>query len=582
VEEYLGRIKKLGSNDVVNGSTFNAVIEQLQHNIDLLYRSQASSVQNWNISELLFGNLLDYDQTGEKRFVNGGKLDSVEKILAFKSTVGAVSFEETSIMDNDAWLRFEVPPAISSNIQLIRNIVVPEALRHQSILLGFKIYATASNTAVIGERYEIYVNGEYSGTGETGITSINGKDSPKTIYGVYQLNGSESNLEVALVRSVTNGVTPSNYVVRVQNVLATLHSLSVSSFTLNYPTSGSSFIGMGADINSFYDFENNSIRVIPSFLITNEHLAGNSSLTVNITSMMPPVQSTYYIGLAGTGDQTGSNSSNMMSAATFFALPSFSTNQVNIYLNNDAYSDFMFDKASYVIAISSNADNVSVANVTAKNGANVIFNVTPSVSNSNLSLTNISVSEKALLKINSLGAKNVLLNNKSLSVDESGYVKFDVGTFSAPISSAVFSVNNGSVVDVTLANTALTNSSTTQGFGLSTGPLQVKNNSVVSLISKNSSLSYHIGVGDTSPSVDISNSSTLNISGFNMITTSSAVHSIAATKHSDIEILSPLQTISGATAFTSYTAKYYSSLGTVSDLSSLSGNVVSSVVYQIT
>ena len=66
MEEYINRVRKLGPNDVVNGETFNTVIQQLQHNVDLLYRSQASSVQNWNISEILFGNMMDYDQIGQK------------------------------------------------------------------------------------------------------------------------------------------------------------------------------------------------------------------------------------------------------------------------------------------------------------------------------------------------------------------------------------------------------------------------------------------------------------------------------------------------------------------------------------
>jgi hypothetical protein len=113
MQEYINKIRKLSHNDSLNNDVFNSTIEQLEHNIQLLYRSKASSTYNWNISELVFGNLMDYDQVGEKRYINGGLINSLEKVLTFSSTVGSVTFEEIQVLDNKYWLRWDIPSNIT-------------------------------------------------------------------------------------------------------------------------------------------------------------------------------------------------------------------------------------------------------------------------------------------------------------------------------------------------------------------------------------------------------------------------------------------------------------------------------------
>jgi len=418
MQDYINRIKKLGPDDYVNGETFNAVIQQLQANVDLLYRSQASSTQNWNISELVFGNLMDYDQTGQKRFTNGGKLDSLEKTLTFDGSVGDTAFEETTILNNDYWLRWNVPSGIKDNIILTRNIAVSEALRHQNILIAIKLAGFVGNDVKSNERYDIYVNGVYSGTGETGTTTIDGVVEAKTIYGVYSLTGTESNLQVELVRASTNGNTPSNYTVRVSNMYVGLHTLGNSSFEMNYPLSGSAFVGAGADIESFYDFENNAVRPIPAFLINSSKLFGDGSITVNITSQERPVQDEFWIGVTGTGDQTGSDITNVMLAEDFFTTSYFTTNPIAVHLTDlnptEQYPAMTFDKGNYQVFVSGNISNMNIESIKVADNSNVEMLVDTYAVGTTLQVDSITVNEKSRLAI---GMDPAAVNNDLNMID---------------------------------------------------------------------------------------------------------------------------------------------------------------------
>ena len=121
LREYISRVKRLGPNDLINGDTFNGVLDELQHNIDILYNQQKSSHVTWNVSDLVFGNLKDFDSTGQQRFVNGGLYDSIEKILPFESTVGTLHFEEIELLNQQSFMRWEVPEGITSNVRKSRR-----------------------------------------------------------------------------------------------------------------------------------------------------------------------------------------------------------------------------------------------------------------------------------------------------------------------------------------------------------------------------------------------------------------------------------------------------------------------------
>ena len=119
MEDYIKRIRRLGGDDAVNCDVLNSVIQQLQHNIDLLYGAQNSSRQDKNLSSLIYGNMLDYDKTGYKRFVNGGQMDAIEKVLAFDASVGSTTLEEVDVYDGRSFLTWTIDSGISSNLSLV-------------------------------------------------------------------------------------------------------------------------------------------------------------------------------------------------------------------------------------------------------------------------------------------------------------------------------------------------------------------------------------------------------------------------------------------------------------------------------
>ncbi len=57
MEDYIKRIRRLGADDAVNGKVINSVIQELQHNIDLLYGAQNSTRQDKNLASLFPGRL---------------------------------------------------------------------------------------------------------------------------------------------------------------------------------------------------------------------------------------------------------------------------------------------------------------------------------------------------------------------------------------------------------------------------------------------------------------------------------------------------------------------------------------------
>jgi hypothetical protein len=590
LEEYISRIRKLGADDFVNGETFNSVIEQIQHNVDLLYRSQASSVENWNISELIYGNMLDYDETGQKRFVNGGKIDSLEKVLPFSVSLGDVFLEENVILNNNEWLRWSMPSGVKDNLKLSRDIAVPEALRHQNILVGFKFMPFVGNDVVTNERYEIYINGVYAGTGETDIVELNGVSEAKTIYGVYNLTGEETSLEISLVRSVTNGETPVEYVVRVSNIFVGLHTLGNSSFTMNYPISGSSFIGTAADINSFFDFENNAVRPIPSFLINSEQLEGGGSLTVNIETQENEFQHEYWVGYDGSGNELGVTSENVMAMEDFMLIDAFSANVITINLQsaNDTYTDLVFDKGNYEIHIDDAFAELFFENVTISNNSALTIFVEPNASSTILNLENITITDSSHMNISVKDGltdpKLKIMNSGSIEVSENSYLRADAGTFSQTILGAASQIyiHDGGKVFLTLNEDTLANIDGQYGFGMSLGSIHLDKYSHLELKNTgNTAMQLHLGVGVDDDAVTINNHSHLVTEGFDAITTSAVSKKFKGKLHSSIEIFDEIQSDGGATAFTDIDMELFSSFGSTIPIGTLNESLVESFIYEI-
>jgi hypothetical protein len=266
LQEYISRVKRLGSNDAVSSHNINKVIDELQHNIDLLYSKIDSSNLNWSTAQKIYGNMMDIDSSGQSILVNGGKLDSSEKVNVFTASTGTIGYENNSFMNQEHWLRWSIGSGESKSF-LVRNIPVPEEIRHQSYLIAFKMIVYEGSTEK-NETWNIYVNNSLVGTGMTeSITDENSDDLVKTVFGVYNSTGNESNLEVVLKRSSTNSVTGSDYVARICNAYVGLNTSGYTAGQLNYPiTLFPSSLGTYIDASDFFDFENNSIRPTPLFL----------------------------------------------------------------------------------------------------------------------------------------------------------------------------------------------------------------------------------------------------------------------------------------------------------------------------
>jgi hypothetical protein len=575
MKEYIARVKKLGPQDIVNGNTFNNVIQQLQHNIDLVYGSVASAEKEWNTSEVVFGNVLDYDATGQKRYINGGNLDSLEKVLPWASNIGDVSFSQIDFLENDKWLRYTIEDGIKSNIVLKRSMTIPDALAHQNIIVAFKFVPVIDLVPVQGERFDIYINGVYSGTGEAGTHTIDGKEVPKTIYGTYSLTGDESNLEVSLVRSPTLNPTPVDYSLFVQSAFVGLHTLGNSSYSLNFPVSGSAFIGAGADINSFYDFENNAIRPIPSFLLNEERLEGSGSLTINITSQAPEIRDTYYLGVNGTGNQLGTSVDNKMSAADFILINAFPSSLVDVFLEQeDDYENLVFDNGNFLVHFDG---DTSADKVTVDNGATVRLNAD---NISELDITDIEILGKSNLEIN-LSGGNLTANN--IYGTEHSYVQANIGTLSMPLlSGGLIELEDSAKFDMSFVDISKVNGDGSNGFGASLGNIKLDKYSFLDIQSVNSNLNIHIGRGtEQSESVFINSHCHLSIEGFNLMSTGSTERKFVGKLHSSIEIETPIQSDGGATAFTDIELALFSTFGSTISGGTLNEDLIESFIYEI-
>jgi len=79
-EEFIDEISLVNPSTNVNDENFNLPISELQHNLRFLLNFiSVSSASSPNYLSLLYGNLLDYDSSGQKIFFNGGNFDCFEK-----------------------------------------------------------------------------------------------------------------------------------------------------------------------------------------------------------------------------------------------------------------------------------------------------------------------------------------------------------------------------------------------------------------------------------------------------------------------------------------------------------------------
>jgi hypothetical protein len=582
VEEYIPRLKRLDQNTVVNDENLNTVYQQLQHNIDLLFNQWKSSHVSWNVSELLYGNIMDFDATGQKRFINGGTMDAVEKVLTFNAYAGSLRYEEATRLNNDNWMTWDIPEFQQDNLRISRNIAIPEAIRHQNILLAFKFAVFSGSNIVSDERFDVYVNGVHSGSFTSGVNNIDGTNEAKTGYAVYNLTGSESNILVEFVRSPTNDPTTADYSVRFSNVFAGIHSLGNSQYVLNFPGCGSSFIGKNADINSFYDFKNNSIRPIPSFLIGNEHLTGDSALTVNVTNTPASSQEKYWVGLNGSGNNTGVDSSNRMPFATFNDIEFFSANRIEVDFEfSESYGDMVFKSGTFVVTIRGNTkfdsikcNNNSLVRMTSNGDSDeLVFGDVVCTNNSRFEFDNDSSDKKVRVKCN------------DIDLDEYSTFSVTCGTFGMPLNSnAETRVTDHSNLNIIINDSNVVNADGLNGFGFSIAPLTIKKFSNVNIVNNNTNgLTFMITRSTQSAkAINVQRHSHIRIDdNFSIVSTVADEQVFDGDIHSAFEIASPVQTDGSSTSFESINLGKYSTFGGITGYQSLIISTEQSYTYFI-
>jgi len=573
MQDYIKRIRRLGANDAVNGEVINSVVQELEHNIDLLYGAQNSLRQDKSLASLLYGNLLDYDQTGYKRFINGGQMDAIEKVIVFDSGVGTIALDEADLYDGKSFLTWSIPQGITNNIVLRRNIKVPEALLGQKILVGFKVIGYSSGIIQTGERFDIYVNNTYSGSGDSGLVNKDGIEVFKTVYGVYDLGAEETNIEISLVRSVVNTATPSSYLIRLQSVLACFHVLSNTHYELNFPTQIGPLNGVVPDINYFYDFENISVNPIPSFIFStyiNSASGTYSPYTINITSQETVGLDEFFVGPVSTGDGTGKDSGNRIDLASFLDINHKHNHITVTFSASDSYTDLIFDDGSSYELIFEG--DTTIAELVVANGTYVSIST-----DYELKTTDVTISDSKVNFTNNGSIQNKLtLENLTVS---NGDLYAETTIFSMPIASeGMVIVNQGSNVDIIIDNSIHTNASAQYGFGFSTGPIEVADHSNFSVTNNNVNLMGHIGFGDgVAKSIEVQNHSSFTYLGTGQLSTSSDDKTIKATKHSSVEIEN--MQMDGVTAFDDYDLSIFSSLSTTG-INDITGTTVQSYVYE--
>tara|TARA_B100001059_G_C17806485_1_gene569499 strand:- start:362 stop:2155 length:1794 start_codon:yes stop_codon:yes gene_type:complete len=597
MQQYITKVKRFSTIDSLNPKSLNGVVNQLQHNIDILYNSISLSNKNWNVSELVFGNLLDVNSTGEKVFVNGGRLDSIEKVLSFTPSIGTASYENnkelvvnvngtpTSI-EGEHFLRWDVPTNISNNIVITRNIVIPEQLRHQNILLGFKLSGYIFNEAIGDERFDIYVNGKYVGTGETNIIEHNGLYKMKTIYGNYSLSGSERNLEVKLVRSSTQANTNSDYRIRIQDVFIGLNSLALDQYYLNFPTSSS----LDTDISGFYDFDNNSIIPVPKIWTNINAPSTNSDINVTLNPVEQTYQDEYWIAKEATGNGLGTTSDNKMSANDFFNISSFSSSKVTIHLDcSDTYGSFNFDKGGHYDIIS-NCGDIFCGDILVDNGSVVDFSFDiPDDSNKiTFSCSSITIDNKSRLSINIVdeSARLECYCNGSLNVLGQSSCKINTGVFGMPLDKSIITrINDHSHLYITLLDSNFQNNDSGLGIGCVVAPVNANKYSFIDLNCLNDLLTCHVSNSTIQDKpVLIKNNSQLIMSGFSTINTFTNDRTFYAFLHSSIEINGEVEFTEGSTCDTSFQKielGLFSTFGAKTIPSHIEKELIESFVYEL-
>lgn len=153
MSEFIKNISKLSSENAVSPRSANLPHDELQHNIETIYNSLSNTYKVGDIAQLLFGNILDLDSNGQRKYINGGKFDTDEKVFSWNAHNGA-ELSLTNISDDirddtggytDGVMKMKISrPSTSSGelySRITRIIQLPPAIKMQKIIIAVKAAA---------------------------------------------------------------------------------------------------------------------------------------------------------------------------------------------------------------------------------------------------------------------------------------------------------------------------------------------------------------------------------------------------------------------------------------------------------
>jgi hypothetical protein len=153
--DFINKIAQLNPSTLVNDENTNLPLQQLQSNVQfILNLLSLSTTSSPNYLSLIYGNLLDYDNLGNKVYFNGGNFDCFEKKNSFLAIDDGAVLNESEIQSSGGAADLLVYTGGVSyvdaqgehGIWLEREFYVPPMLRGSELV--FAIKGTGVNTLI--------------------------------------------------------------------------------------------------------------------------------------------------------------------------------------------------------------------------------------------------------------------------------------------------------------------------------------------------------------------------------------------------------------------------------------------------
>jgi hypothetical protein len=163
-EEFIEDISLVNPSSNVTDENNNLPLLELQHNIKFIANLlSVSSASSPNFLSLIYGNLLDYDNKGNKIFFNGGNLDCFEKKNAWIAVDDGAVENDTQIQNQGATNLLVYRGGVSyvdtqgeHGIWIEREFFIPPMLRGSELI--FAVKGTGINTLadqIVSFNYEV-------------------------------------------------------------------------------------------------------------------------------------------------------------------------------------------------------------------------------------------------------------------------------------------------------------------------------------------------------------------------------------------------------------------------------------------